>query len=92
MIILQILLIIGLPVVLLKLERQFPWAKSIVMAYIIGVVVGNVVPEFFVVELLKEITGISIIIAIPLLLFPTDFKELFNQPKSLLLAEIDDPP
>lgn len=86
MLILQILLIIGLPFLLLKIERQYPWAKSIVLAYVLGVVVGNVVPDFFVTELLKEITGISIIIAIPLLLFPTHFKELLNQPKSLLLA------
>ena len=86
MVYLQITLIVLLPLLLLELQKIKKWFKAIVMAYALGIVVGNVWPEFFVSDLLKEITGISIILAIPLMLFPSRVKDWVSQPKTLLLA------
>ena len=86
MIIVQIIGILALPFLLFKLQNKMIWMKAIVMAYIGGVVIGNISSDFFVEGLLKEITGISIILAIPLMLFPTKIKNWLKQPKSLLYA------
>ena len=86
MIYLQILAIFLLPVLLMKLERKWSWLKAIVMSYIVGIAIGNLIPMAFDLSVAKEITGISIIIAIPLMLFPTNLKALIHQPKALLLS------
>lgn len=88
MIILQIALILVLPVLLFRLERQMRWLKSIVMAYVLGVIIGNVDPDFFDHGMLKELTGISIILAIPLMLFSSNIKMWIQQPRKLLLAYV----
>lgn len=82
----QIVLIIGIPFLFLALQKRWAWMKSIVLAYLIGVVVGNIWPRFFVDGLLTELTGISIILAIPLMLFPSKVKDWLTQPKTLLLS------
>ncbi|MGB0390376.1 MAG: DUF819 family protein [Salibacteraceae bacterium] len=86
MIYFQIILILIAPLLFSKLQQKWPWMKSIVLAYLIGVLVGNIWPQFFMSEVLKEATGISIILAIPLMLFPSRVKEWISQPKTLLLS------
>lgn len=86
MIYLQIIILIGAPFLFLALEKKVPWMKSIVMAYVMGVLVGNIWPDFFVSGLLKEVTGISIILAIPMMLFPSRVKDWISQPKTILIS------
>jgi uncharacterized membrane protein len=86
MLYLQVLFILGLPFVLLKLEKKWKWFKAVVMAYVVGIAIGNIFTEAFDLSLITEITGVSIILAIPLMLFPTSLKSVLNQPKTLLLA------
>lgn len=86
MIILQVVLILILPMLLFRLEKQMKWLKSIVMAYVLGVVIGNVLPDFFDHGVLTELTGVSIILAIPLMLFSSNIKMWLQQPKKLLVA------
>ena len=56
------------------------------MAYVFGIAIGNIFPTAFDLAIVKEITGISIILAIPLMLFPTSVSNLVRQPKTLLLS------
>ncbi len=86
MIFFQILLLLAVPILLFKLENFRSWFKPIVMAYVTGVLTGNLFPGFFDKELVQNITGISIVLAIPLMLFPTNFKKLLHQPKTIILA------
>lgn len=88
MIILQIAIIIVLPLILFKLESKVNWLKSIVMAYVLGVTIGNVIPEFFNTGILHEFTGVSIILAIPLMLFSSNIKQWISQPKKMLLSYV----
>ncbi|MFT6801244.1 MAG: putative membrane protein [Salibacteraceae bacterium] len=86
MIYLQVLLIFGVPFLLMEIQKRKKWFKAIVMAYALGVGFGNFLPGFFMSALLNEVTGISIILAIPLMLFPSKIKDWLTQPKTLLLA------
>lgn len=86
MIIVQILGIVILPFLLQQVQKYVPWLKAIVLAYVLGIVLGNIFPNSFDSALLKQITGISIILAIPLMLFPSHMKSWLTQPKTLLLA------
>ena len=84
----QIIFLIAIPFLLLKLESKSKWFKAIVMAYVFGVAIGNIFPKAFDLSVVKEITGISIILAIPLMLFPTSISNLIKQPKTLLLSYV----
>lgn len=83
---LQIAIIIAAPFLFIHLQKRWDWMKSIVLAYLTGVVFGNFVPGFFESMILKELTGISIILAIPLMLFPTRIKDWLIQPKTILIS------
>ena len=78
--------IVLLPILLIKLEIKWSWLKAIVMSYIVGIAVGNLVPSAFDSSVVKEITGVSIILAIPLMLFPSSLASLIKQPKTLLIS------
>jgi uncharacterized membrane protein len=86
MIILQIAIIVALPLALFKLESKVNWLKSIVMAYVLGILIGNVMPQFFEYDVLHELTGVSIILAIPLMLFSSNIKDWIKQPKKMLIS------
>ena len=86
MIIVQIIAILVIPVLLIKLQEKVNWLKAIVMAYVLGVSFGNLFPKVFDIEVLHQATGISIILAIPLMLFPSKVKSWLSQPMSLLKA------
>jgi len=86
MLVFQILAIIAVPIVLLKLEQKWSWMKAIVMSYVLGVTIGNVFPNLFELDLAHQITGVSIILAIPLMLFPSNLVNILKQPKTLLLS------
>lgn len=86
MIFVQVIFILILPFLLFKLQGYNKVFKPILMAYVLGVLIGNVKPELFNAGLIHELVGISIVLAIPLLLFPTRLKALIHQPKTMLLA------
>lgn len=86
LLVLQVLILIVSPAILIALQKQVSWAKPIVMAYVLGVFFGNIVPNWFHSGVLHEITGISVILAIPLLLFPTKLSDWRKQPKSMVKA------
>jgi len=86
MIVVQVIVLIAVPFLLLWLQGKLKWFKAIVMAYVLGVAIGNLFPEIFDSSIVQELTGISIILAIPLMLFPTSISALLKQPKTLLLS------
>tara|TARA_R110002050_G_scaffold290260_1_gene443782 strand:- start:111968 stop:113080 length:1113 start_codon:yes stop_codon:yes gene_type:complete len=86
MIILQILAIIAVPFALLQIEKKWASIKAIVMSYVVGIAIGNFLPSLFDTSVVTEITGISIILAIPLMLFPTRIQQVLKQPKTLLVS------
>ncbi len=86
MIFLQIIALLLMPLLLMKLQEKVSWLKAIVMAYVLGVAIGNVLPMAFNTDVLHQATGISIILAIPLMLFPSKMKSWLSQPVGLLKA------
>lgn len=86
MVFLQIFVVIGVAVGLLKLHQRVSWLKPIVMAYVLGVLVGNIFGSFIEMDVMHQLTGYSIIIALPIMLLPTNLKQWISQPKTMLLA------
>ena len=86
MIFVQVISIFLVPILLFRLEKVKSWFKPIVMSYVFGIFIGNLWPSLFEVGLAHEVTGVSIVLAIPLMLFSTNFTKLIRQPKILLLS------
>jgi uncharacterized membrane protein len=87
----KIVVVLGVvlvPWALIRLHQWKSWLKPIVMAYVVGIVLGNSLPQGDFGDLFHQIMGISIIIAMPLLLFPTQLQQIIRQPKTILLAYV----
>ncbi len=70
-----LLLFFSFPAIAFILNRWkiFRWLGPVVLCYLFGIVLGNIPGLQLEEELSKNIAGVSILIAIPLLLFSTDF-------------------
>ncbi len=84
--IITLLLTILIPAICLFINHRFPKIKAIVLAYVFGVLAGNLIPGYLDNEILNHTTTAGVLIAIPLLLFPTDVKQWLSQPKKVMLG------
>ncbi len=88
-IILQILLILGLPLVALGLAKRyrvFEWLNPVVFCYVAGMIMANS-PVFEVHgPTAKLMTEASIPLAIPLVLFGSDFKAWLSQSRATVIS------
>ncbi|MDP4821142.1 MAG: DUF819 family protein [Saprospiraceae bacterium] len=82
---LQLLLLLGFPL-LAQTRLQNPWLSPIVMAYAGGLLSGLLFPGAISAGLATPLTELSILIAIPLLLFGTQLQQLRTQTGKTLLA------
>lgn len=76
--ILTLALCIGVPFLASKLDKsqKMPsFFSAVVICYAIGIVLGNVIPDYINTKLTEKLAGASMIIALPLLLFSAKLKE-----------------
>jgi uncharacterized membrane protein len=81
--------ILGLPVLILQLEKRsrvIRWISPIIICYLVGIIAGNIPGLSFNQEILENVTSISVILAIPLLLFSANFSRMMKQIRPALLA------
>ena len=73
-----IILALAFPFAAIKLEKH-PKAPSffsaVVICYAIGIILGNIIPQFINTKLAEQLAGGSMLIALPLLLFSSRLKE-----------------
>lgn len=73
-----ILLTLVFPFVATKLEKhpKIPtFFSAVVICYAVGIILGNIVPQFINTKLAEQLAGGSMLIALPLLLFSSKLKE-----------------
>lgn len=83
---LQILFLLGFPFVATKLHQRYHWFSPIIASYAIGIAIGNVFPTYINEGWSMNLTELSVLMAIPMLLFGSSMKELLQQSKPMLLA------
>ena len=82
-------LLLGLPVLVVWLEKRsriIGWISPIVICYLVGIIMGNIPGLSFNNEMLNKITSISVLLAIPLLLFSANFFRMLKQARPALLS------
>ena len=82
-------LLLGLPVLVVWLEKRsriIGWISPIVICYLVGIIIGNIPGLSFNNEMLEKITSISVLLAIPLLLFSANFFRMLKQARPALLS------
>ena len=81
--------ILGLPILILRLEKRsqvIRWISPIIICYLVGIIAGNIPGLLFNQAILEKVTTISVLLAIPLLLFSANFSRMIKQVRPALLA------
>ena len=87
--ILLLIVLLLLPVLIIWLEKRtriVRWLSPIVICYLIGIIAGNIPGLSLDKVILTNTTGISVFLAIPLLLFSANFSSMLKQVKPALFA------
>ena len=88
----QILLIVFLlsfPLLIMWAEgksKVIRWLSPIIICYLVGIIAGNIPGLSFNQAILEDVTSISVVLAIPLLLFSANFSRMMKQVRPALLA------
>jgi uncharacterized membrane protein len=81
--------LVGLPVLITRMEKRsrlVSWLSPMVICYLIGIGFGNIPGVSFNKEILENIWGFSVFLAIPLLLFSANFFRMLKQVRPALFA------
>ena len=81
--------ILGLPVLVIRLEKTSKLVRSlspIIICYLVGIGIGNIPGLDLDKELLNTVTGVSVFLAIPLLLFSANFYKLIKVVRPALFS------
>ena len=78
---LQILFLLGVPLLASQLHQRFQWFSPIIASYAIGIAIGNLIPDYLDDAWSMHITELAVLLAIPMLLFGSSMKALFKQSK-----------
>jgi len=87
--IILLVFLLGFPLLVNYLEKKLKliqWLSPIVICYLVGIILGNIPGISLDKELLNTTTGVTVFLAIPLLLFSAHFKRMVKQAKPGLLA------
>jgi uncharacterized membrane protein len=87
--ILQLAAILGIPFLVNRLEKRsrlIQWVSPIIICYLIGIGAGNIPGLYIHHGLMETASGLSVLLAIPLLLFSANFYHLIKQVRPALLA------
>ncbi len=83
---LQILFLLGFPLLATRLHQRYHWFSPIIASYAIGIAIGNLFPSYLNEGWSMHLTELSVLMAIPMLLFGSSMKQLVLQSKPMLLA------
>jgi len=81
--------LLGIPLLIIWLEKRsriIQWLSPIIICYLMGIIIGNIPGLFFSHNLLEGITSVSVLLAIPLLLFSANFSRMIKQVKPAMFA------
>ncbi len=87
--IILLIVFLGLPIVILQVEnrsRLIQWLSPIIICYLVGIIIGNIPGLALNKELQNITTGITVFLAIPLLLFSSNFYKMMKQARPALFA------
>ena len=82
-------LLIGLPFLIIWLEKRSKivrWISPIIICYLVGITLGNIPVLSFNHQILEGVTSVSVLLAIPLLLFSVNFSRMLKQVRPALFA------
>jgi uncharacterized membrane protein len=83
------LIIFLFPLLLLKLEKKvklIEWLSPVVCCYALGILLGNVLAPVWDVSLARTLSEVSVMLALPMLLFAVDFLGWFKLAKTTILS------
>lgn len=89
MIVLQILLFLLLPALFILGERRFKWMAffgTVVWSYLAGILMAFLVPDFLNSNVTNRIVEVSVLLAVPLLLFSLDVKAWLSNTKTTIIS------
>jgi hypothetical protein len=78
-----------LPLAVSKLEKKvkiIEWLSPVVTCYAIGILLGNTLGTFWNQGLARTVSEIAVMLALPMLLFSTDFVGWFKLAKTTLIS------
>lgn len=81
--------IFTLPFGVVKLEKKvklIQWLSPVVCCYAMGILMGNLLPQFWDQNLARTISEVAVMLALPLLLFSTDLLGWFKLAKTTLIS------
>lgn len=87
--ILLLTLLLGFPALIIRMERRsrfVRWISPIILCYLTGILLGNIPGLSLNKELLTVTQYAAVLLAIPLLLFSSDFKRMLQQVRPALFA------
>ncbi len=73
-------------IILSKKSKLEGILSPVVLCYALGLSISNFLPDIFNINIIKTITDISVILAIPLILMNSDFKGLLSGTKNILIS------
>lgn len=68
------------PYIAIRVHQRLTWLSPILTCYATGIIVGNLFPNLFYHDLLKNLIEISVALAIPLLLFSSHIRNWIKHP------------
>lgn len=91
MIVLQLVLFTVLPFIFQKGEQKYKWMSffgTVVWCYLFGILIGNLIPDFLNKDVTNKVVEISVLLAVPLLLFTLDIKSWLKNTKTTIISFI----
>ncbi|MEN8203514.1 MAG: DUF819 family protein [Bacteroidota bacterium] len=82
-------LFLVLPVLIVRLEKRsrlIRWLSPIIICYLIGILLGNIPGISVLSEVMEGLSMLSVVLAIPLLLFSSNFFLMLKQARPALLS------
>ncbi|MCO4794143.1 MAG: DUF819 family protein [Bacteriovoracaceae bacterium] len=89
MIVLQIILFLLLPALFIIGERKYKWMAffgTVVWSYLAGILMAMFVPQYLNAGVTNKVVEVSVLLAVPLLLFSLDVKAWLSNTKSTLIS------
>ena len=78
--------LIFFPVIAVRVSRKVPAINAIIVCYASGILLGNVFPGFLLRDMMMPVAEGVVMLALPLLLFSSDFKKTLRNPGPVLTA------
>ena len=82
--ILNIVILLVFPAIAILIAQRIPALNAIILCYAAGILIGNTIPEYVAHDTVRSIIEVMVVLALPLLLFSSDFKGWLKNPGMML--------